>query len=703
MTTPHRPARLALPALSAALSVTLMGVTARAQPNATPPPTQAPAATDAPEATQATWLPNIRATAKAPPTPQRQTQVLSSTDSADDAAERLQGVNGVRLLRQAGTSSAISLRGLTGPRVPIVLDGMDIEGACNHGMDPATSYLALDSIDRLSVLKGPHTVQYGGLIGGAVLAERTTPATSAPSRGELQGLNGAFGERLLAAEGLYNTEAAWLRVNAQQSQRGDYLDGQGHPVPSAYERQQFNLDAGWRLSPQQTLQFDLGHSDGNALYPAFHMDGTLFQQDRAALSWKLRHALPWLDKLELKGQVQRVHHLMDNFTLRGPAGAVVDEENTLWEVMRQDTLNRLLRLQGDVSLTDQQRLTLGLAWRRSDHDAANHLRSQTCIDVGLAAPVCQSRDPGFRPYYQVQQSQSSAFGEWVMDLDAWRLVAGQRWDRVSTDTGAVRDFTTGLTPKSSEQGHATALLQQRVARVEWMASPAWQWHLAWGQSERAPGPIEIGSVDALSLRPERNHELNAGLHAQQGHWEADVSAFESHIQDFILLTSGTAARNVDALRRGWEAELSQRVTPQWQWRLALNTVRGQNTSMQSALAQTPADEVRATLAWTSGPWQIDGEWRGVARQDRYAFGQGNTNGLDLNQATPGFGVLKLQTRYQFKPGVSLSVGIDNVANKAYAEHINHSSDRSWAGLGKPLSDRVPEPGRRWWIKWTLAL
>ena len=31
----------------------------------------------------------------------------------------------------------------------LLLDGLPIDGACNHGMDPATSYLALEGVDRL--------------------------------------------------------------------------------------------------------------------------------------------------------------------------------------------------------------------------------------------------------------------------------------------------------------------------------------------------------------------------------------------------------------------------------------------------------------------------------------------------------------------------------------------------------------------------
>lgn len=650
-----------------------------------------------PQAEEAT-LPETRVTAAPLPAPQRSTLRINGQDADDDPAEQLRQVNGVRVMRQAGTAGVISVNGLSGSRVPVLLDGLSIDGACNHGMDPATSYLSLDALDRLTVLKGPSTVRHAGVLGGAVLAERRLPRADEPNGLELQAQVGRFEEQVLVAEALLNTPEAWARVNSRRSQRDDFRDGDGKGVPSRFSRRQDAADFGWRLHEQHTLQLDAAHSNGQAMYPAFHMDGTAFRQDRIGGGWTARDLAAWLPQLQLRVQEQRIHHEMDNFTLRGQAGTVIDADNRLSEEMRQQVARRQARLEAVITPADGQRLSLGAEWHRDEHDAANRLRTSSCVDIGQPQPFCVSVDPGWRPYYQVEQHRRSAFAEWELQLGEWLLTAGTWRDAVRSRTGAIRNFTTGLQPKSGERGRTDVELAQHVARAEWAFAPDWRTHLAWGQSQRAPDPIEIGSVDALRLQPETNREVHAGLEGRVQNWRLTASTFVSRIGDFILLTSGTTAANVQARRRGLETELSGQWGP-WQAGAAFSRLRADNLTERRPLAQTPPDELRLNLGWQSGVWQWRADWRGVSRQDRFAFNQGNTNGLDVNSATPGFSVLDVSARWQWHPSSSLTVGVDNVFDRAYAEHINHSFDRSWSTLGTAVSTRVMEPGQRWWIKW----
>lgn len=655
----------------------------------------------APVWSQELTLPEVRVQAPSLPPPQQRSLRIQGQDTQDDPAEQLRQVNGVRVMRQAGTSGLVSVQGLSGSRVPVLLDGLSIDGACNHGMDPATSYLTLDSIDRLTVLKGPTTVRHAGVFGGAVLAERKHPASDQAPGASSQAQVGRFGERMLAAEALLNTEPAWARINSRHSERDDYRDGQGRRVPSRFEKRQTMADFGWRISDHQTLSADVAHSNGQAVYPAFHMDGTAFRQDRLGAGWQARELTPWLEQLQLRWMAQRIHHAMDNHSLRPMEPLTYDGEARIREDMVQDVTRRQLKAEAVLRLSDAQRLTLGSHWGSDDHGATNHLSSEACIDFGV--PMCFQQDPGLQPYYQVRQRKAGLYAEWSLDLDAWQLTLGSRRDQVGTRTGAIRSFAVNPVAKSGENGRSEHELSQHVARLSWQLADAWRTHLAWGQSQRAPDPIEVGSVDALKLAPETNRELHAGVGAAAGPWQLSLDAFHSRIDDFILLTSGTTARNVQARRVGWELEGRWQWSQSWSSSAAFSRVRADNLSERRPLAQTPPDELRLNTDWRSGPWQARVEWRGAARQDRYAFNQGNTNGLDVNEATPGFSVVNASVRRQLPWQASLAVGVDNAFDRAYVEHINHSVDRSWGSLGSTLSTRVPEPGRRWWVKWVQQL
>lgn len=646
-------------------------------------------------------LPEVRIQASSLPQPQQRSLRIHGQATQDDPAEQIRQVNGVRVMRQAGTAGLVSLQGLSGSRVPVLIDGLSIDGACNHGMDPATSYLSLDSIERLTVLKGPTTVRLAGMVGGAVLAERKQPADTQEPGLVLQAQAGRFGEQVLSAEALLNTEPAWARINARRSERDDYRDGQGRSVPSRFEKRHTVADFGWRLDDRQTLTADLTHSDGKAVYPAFHMDGTAFRQDRLSASWQANGLTSWLERVQVRSMAQHIHHNMDNHSLRDLPALTLDGEPRIREDMGQDVTRRQLKAEAVLRLSPSQTLHLGAHGTSDRHDAVNHLSSEACIDLGL--PMCFQQDPGPQPFYQVHQRTRGAHAEWELAHDAWQLTLGSRLDRVDTHTGAIRSFSVSPVSKSGENGRTSHDLGGHVARLSWQASDEWRTHLAWGQAQRAPDPIEVGSVNALGLQPETNREVHAGLSGESGRWQLTLDAFHSRIDDFILLTSGTTARNVQARRVGWEAEGRWQWNASWSSGAAFSRVRADNLTEKRPLAQTPPDELRLDTAWRSGPWLARLEWRGAARQDRYAFNQGNTNGLDVNEPTPGFSVLNASLRRELPWQASLAIGVDNTFDRSYVEHINHSFDRSWGTQGHPLSTRVPEPGRRWWVKWSQRL
>ena len=84
----------------------------------------------------------------------------------------------------------------------------------------------------------------------------------------------------------------------------------------------------------------------------------------------------------------------------------------------------------------------------------------------------------------------------------------------------------------------------------------------------------------------------------------------------------------------------------------------------------------------------------MAAQHRYALNQGNVVGRDFG-ASSGFGTLALHASYRVQRNMKVTVGVDNLLDKAYAEHLNRAGD---AGFGFPGNTRVNEPGRTLWLR-----
>lgn len=154
-------------------------------------------------------LPDVVITAKAPPqATQAGTRLKGQTDEQDDVAQLLRQFSGIQVNRQSGTAGTVLLRGLGGARLPVIQDGIALEGACNHGMDPATSYIAPDDIDQVTVVKGPNTVRHAGVLVGALLFERRNPSSTAPSGLQLSQTIAAFDKQQTHADGLLNNETS---------------------------------------------------------------------------------------------------------------------------------------------------------------------------------------------------------------------------------------------------------------------------------------------------------------------------------------------------------------------------------------------------------------------------------------------------------------------------------------------------------------
>jgi len=84
----------------------------------------------------------------------------------------------------------------------------------------------------------------------------------------------------------------------------------------------------------------------------------------------------------------------------------------------------------------------------------------------------------------------------------------------------------------------------------------------------------------------------------------------------------------------------------------------------------------------------------VAAQDRSSYREGNIIGYDLKDSS-GFGTLSLNGTYSLPQGVDLSLGIDNVFDKNYAEHLNKLGSSSFGYAGTEQFNNI---GRNYWAR-----
>ncbi|MDE4535939.1 TonB-dependent copper receptor [Pseudomonas sp. ITEM 17296] len=610
---------------------------------------------------------------------------------ASDGADYLKTIPGFSAIRSGGTNGDPVLRGMFGSRLNILTNGGVMLGACPNRMDAPTSYISPETYDRLTVIKGPQSVIWGpGGSAGTILFEREPEQFgtlgSRVNASLLAGSNGRFDKVLDAAAG---NSQAYARFVGNQSRSDDYHDGNDDTVPSRWDKWNGDVTLGWTPDQDTLLELTAGKGDGEARYAGRGMDGSQFKRESLGLRFEKSNLGEVLDKVEAQVYYNYADHVMDNYSLRTPSGS---------------------GMMGMPMVSNVDRRTMGArvkaTWRWADVQLVSGIDAQTNEHrqrggMGVDAHKGQAwtKDADFHNY--------GAFSEltWYVSGED-RLITGARLDRAS-----ARDFRKG----SATEGDTRAdTLPSGFVRYEHdlAAIPATT-YVGLGHAQRFPDYWELfspklapaGAANAFDgIKPEKTTQLDFGIQYRDARLEAWASGYVGQIRDYILFDyrtgmmgmSTSQAQNIDARIMGGEVGAAYKLSENWKADATLAYAWGKNSSDGKALPQMPPLESRLGLTYSRDVWSVGALWRLVAAQNRIAENQGNVVGKDYEKSA-GFGVFSLNGAYKVNNNLKLSAGVDNLFDKAYAEHLNLAGN---AGFGYPATDPQPvnEPGRTFWTK-----
>jgi len=211
---------------------------------------------------------------------------------ASDGADYLKTVPGFSAIRNGGTNGDPVLRGMSGSRLNILSNDGSLIGACPSRMDNPLSYIAPETYDRLTVVKGPQSVRWGaGASAGTVRFERDMPRFDAPGM-ELQAsaLGGSNNRNDQMLDASFGSRPGYVRVNGNRSESGDYRDGNGEVVPSRWRKWNADAAIGWTPDADTVLELNAGTGDALARYAGRGMDGAAFKRSSYGLRFERGNA-----------------------------------------------------------------------------------------------------------------------------------------------------------------------------------------------------------------------------------------------------------------------------------------------------------------------------------------------------------------------------------------------------------------------------
>jgi len=197
-----------------------------------------------------------------------------------------------------------------------------------------------------------------------------------------------------------------------------------------------------------------------------------------------------------------------------------------------------------------------------------------------------------------------------------------------------------------------------------------------------------------------------GLTHRAGPWNSWISAYAGRINNFILISyhqhaghagNSAGAKNIDASIAGAEAGTSYQFTDNLTADLNVAYGWGRNETDNRPLPQIAPLDARIGLTYQQDRLSVGTLLRLVDRQDRVALNQGNIVGYDLKESA-GFGTLSLNGTYHLSPLLNLSIGVDNLLDKAYSEHLNRAGN---SAFGYAANEIINEMGINFWAKVTI--
>ncbi|ALV74243.1 MULTISPECIES: TonB-dependent copper receptor [Acinetobacter] len=605
---------------------------------------------------------------------------------AVDGAAYLQSIVGFNQIKNGGANGDVTFRGMFGSRIKILTDGTENLGACPGRMDNPASYVSPESYDKITVVKGPQTVQYAhtGSAATVIFEREPEQLTSAkPYRGQASAMLGSYGRLDQNVEAAVGDETKYARLNANRSIADSYQDGAGNTVPSDWEKWNADLALGWTPNEDTWIELKGGKSDGEAVYAGRSMDGSKFARESLGLHVEKKNIGEVIKKVEAQVDYSYNDHVMDNFSLRkfNPADGM---SMPMASNVARRTLNARVAMTQDWG---KLQLISGIDSQKNEH---------TKRSGSLMSPYqnkARVGDMDFESY--------GAFGELSYAFnDQHKLVTGARLDQAKID-----NLATDTERKET--------LPSGFIRIESELAEHVKTYAGLGYVERVPDYWELFSTKYhqstgttfADLENEKTAQFDAGYQYEQGAFKSWASVYAGLIQDYILvkyvpvISMGKTkyearSRNVDATIAGAEVGVAYQLTDQIQADISAMYAWGENTTDHTALPQIAPLEGRFNLRYVQEKYNLGLLWRVVAAQDRTSYREGNIIGYDLEDSK-SFGTLSLNGTYNIQKDLDLSVGIDNVLNKNYAEHLNKLGS---SGFDYAATEQFNNIGRNYWAR-----
>ncbi len=631
----------------------------------------------------------------------------SAVDCArvEDVAGMLKAVPGAAVVRNGPQTGIVQLRGLSGDRVRVVVDGATITPACPNHMDPPLHYASAPAVQTLNVLAGIAPVSSGGdNLGGVVQVE--TLALRFATNGHMLGLaeaNSSFhsnndGWDVAGQGGVANDRLGAVYQGSWQIAQDLRFPG-GRVRDSSYETQQHGVQTGlqtasglWSADARFTRTRDTGT-------PALPMDMIKDDGWRVGLRHAARHEF---GSVESRFYYHSIDHRMDNYSLRPPSAM------RMFSPATSDDLGFAL---GTVLPRDIHSFGAGADFHRNTLDVF-----QQNVATGMPQDT----------FNNAERSRVGCYAEWQAGWsDKWMTLVGVRSDTVFSSAADITQFFLASASDAAVFNASSRDFTDpdfdAMACMRFTPNGVSSYELGLARKTRAPSLLErylwtplsasAGQADGrtylgkLDLDPEVSYQVSASARWLGPRWEVGLTPFYNYVTDYIqgtpisrLDSAGNPVLQFENLSEvelyGAETALQIAITTNLTFGTSASYVRGRNLENHDNLYRIAPLHGEVRLEYRVGGWQgrVAVEW--AAEQDE-------TSSYNDEPKTPGYALLHLETGYRFSRHLMALVGVQNVFDAHYADHLGGINRVT--GSDVAVGQRIPGAGRFVYVSASITL
>lgn len=596
-----------------------------------------------------------------------------------DAASILNKVPAFNSIRKGGNYGYDPVfRGFKYDQLNIVLNGAQCAtAACPNRMDPPTSQMAPNMMDRIEVLKGPHALRFGSAFGATInfIPSKLAFETNIKTYGRVSSAyehNGSI-LRSEAQIGLRGSQYDFS-LFASWSQGDDYNDGQDNLVQAGFSRGSFGSTLGIKLTTTQQIRLSGTYNIArDADFPALPMD---LRTDDTWL-FNARHDIE-IDKTHLKSWNTTVFgsyvdHLMDN--LLKPLDPRMMNART-----SAKTQNYGARTEGHW-IFNEAKLFAGADLRV---EGAEGTRTREFLLGPNAGKTLFDN-----AWQDGQIRKTGIFGEYQHRAGTINVILS---GRAEYNQSSIQDPS----PEFIEVYPETDANQMNIsfsAGVQKRWNQAFKTGIYLGHGLRSGSlterfinyfpvgqdPFEL--IGNPNLKSEINNQIDLSFEWKKNKTALNLDLYASYIEDYIssVIDPNLSPRlpmspgvrryeNIDeAFKTGFEFNWNQSLGYGLNQQLAVAYTYAQDLERDEALPETPPMDLRYTLSgqYIEGKLSPELTLRHVLSQNRISTEYGETE-------TPSFSLIDVQLGYDISNNIKFKLGVNNLLDELYYEHLNRS-------------------------------